>query len=74
MAQWPALNGRGHSRQRIRPALSHGQGTADREHRQVLAAHREGDAEKAGTLLHAHVMGACSSLLHHVPAGRGKRS
>jgi len=57
---------------RIQLALSHGQGTADREHREILAACRAGDAEKAGALVYAHIMGACSSLLHHLPASNGK--
>ncbi|RJL12332.1 GntR family transcriptional regulator [Paracoccus siganidrum] len=55
---------------RIQLALSHGQGTADREHRQILAACRAGDAEKAGKLAYDHIMGACSSLLHHLPASK----
>ena len=57
---------------RIQLALSHGQGTADREHRQILAACRAGDAEKAGKLVYDHIMAACSSLLHHLPASTGK--
>lgn len=57
---------------RTQLALSHGQGTADREHRQILAACRTGDAEKAGTLVYDHIMAACSSLLHHLPASTGK--
>ncbi|WP_104493732.1 GntR family transcriptional regulator [Paracoccus denitrificans] len=58
---------------RIQLALSHGQGTADREHREILAACRAGDAEKAGKLVYDHIMGACSSLLHHLPAGKDGR-
>ncbi|MEG4642623.1 GntR family transcriptional regulator [Paracoccus sp. APAP_BH8] len=57
---------------RIQLALSHGQGTADREHREILAACQAGDAEKAGKLVYDHIMGACSSLLHHLPASTGK--
>ncbi|WP_287883830.1 MULTISPECIES: GntR family transcriptional regulator [Paracoccus] len=58
---------------RIQLALSHGQGTADREHREILAACRAGDAEKAGKLVYDHIMGACSSLLHHLPASKSGR-
>ncbi|WP_294926404.1 GntR family transcriptional regulator [uncultured Paracoccus sp.] len=56
---------------RIQLALSHGQGTADREHREILAACRAGDAERASGLVQAHIMGACSSLLHHLPGAKG---
>lgn len=52
---------------RVQLTLSHGLGTADREHREILAACRERDADKAARLVHAHIMGACSSLLHHLP-------
>lgn len=55
---------------RIQLALSHGQGTADREHRQILTACRAGDAKKAGKLVYDHIMGACASLLHHLPASK----
>ncbi|SIQ82774.1 transcriptional regulator, GntR family [Paracoccus thiocyanatus] len=55
---------------RIQLSLSHGQGTADREHRQILAACRAGDADKAGKLVYDHIMGACASLLHHLPASK----
>lgn len=54
---------------RIQLSLSHGQGTADGEHRAILAACRAGDAAKAAELLEAHILGACSSLLRHLPAG-----
>ena len=66
-----AVNDRLERYLRIQLALSHGQGTADREHRDILAACKAGDAEKAGALVHAHIMGACASLLHHLPAGKG---
>ena len=57
---------------RVQLALSAGQGKADREHREVLAACRAGDAKRAERLLYAHIMGACSSLLHHLPGNRGQ--
>lgn len=66
-----AVNDRLERYLRIQLSLSHGQGTADREHREILAACRAGDAERAGELVYAHIMGACSSLLHHLPAGKG---
>ncbi len=66
-----AVNDRLERYLRIQLALSHGQGTADREHRDILAACKAGDAEKAGALVHANIMGACASLLHHLPAGKG---
>ena len=56
---------------RIQLALSHGQGTADREHREILSACRAGDAEKAAELVRTHIMGACASLLHHLPTAKG---
>lgn len=55
---------------RVQLTLSHGQGTADREHRAILAACRAGDAGAAGDLVYGHIMGACSSLLHHLPGNR----
>ncbi|WGR59581.1 GntR family transcriptional regulator [Paracoccus ferrooxidans] len=66
-----AVNDRLERYLRIQLSLSHGQGTADHEHREILAACRAGDAERAGELVYAHIMGACSSLLHHLPAGKG---
>lgn len=66
-----AVNDRLERYLRIQLALSHGQGTADREHRDILAACKAGDSEKAGALVHANIMGACASLLHHLPAGKG---
>lgn len=53
---------------RIQLALSGGQVTADREHRQILAACRTGDAEAAARLLHDHIMHAYGSLADHQPA------
>ncbi|KGJ02249.1 transcriptional regulator, GntR family [Paracoccus halophilus] len=67
-----AVNDRLERYLRIQLALSHGQGTADREHREILAACRTGKVKKAGKLVYDHIMGACSSLLHHLPASKGK--
>ncbi|MGG6897264.1 GntR family transcriptional regulator [Rhizobium sp. BR 315] len=55
---------------RIQLTLSHGLETADREHRELLALCRTGDAEKAADFLTAHMMRACQSLMHHLPGRR----
>ncbi len=62
-----AVNDRLERYLRVQLTLSHGQDRADREHRAILAACRAGDAGAAGDLVYAHIMGACSSLLHHLP-------
>ncbi|EJZ18984.1 GntR family transcriptional regulator (plasmid) [Rhizobium sp. Pop5] len=56
---------------RVQLTLSHGQQTADREHRQIVEACRERDEERAAELVYAHIMSACQSLIEHLP---GKRS
>jgi DNA-binding GntR family transcriptional regulator len=48
---------------RIQLTLSGGTGVDDREHRQILAACRKGDADKAAELLYQHITKACESLL-----------
>ena len=53
---------------RLQLALSHGEKTADREHRAILAACRARDGELAASLLSAHITGAWISLLNHLPA------
>ena len=55
---------------RIQLALSHGKEIADREHREILDACRERDVERAGQLVFDHIMGACRSLLEHLPRTR----
>ncbi len=52
---------------RIQLALSQGKEIADREHREILDACRARDVERAGTLVFEHIMGACHSLLEHLP-------
>jgi DNA-binding GntR family transcriptional regulator len=52
---------------RVQLTLSNGQPVAAREHWQILDACRQGDADKASDLVHAHIMKACSSLEHHLP-------
>lgn len=66
-----AVNDRLERYLRVQLSLSGGLARADREHREILAACREGDADEAGRRLHAHIMGACSSLLHHLPGAAG---
>jgi DNA-binding GntR family transcriptional regulator len=51
---------------RIQLTLSGGTGVDDREHRQILAACRKKNAEKAAELLHRHISNACASLLAHL--------
>lgn len=51
---------------RIQLTLSGGTGVDDREHREILAACREGDADKAAQLLHQHISKACDSLLTNI--------
>jgi DNA-binding GntR family transcriptional regulator len=55
---------------RVQLTLSHGKETADREHRELLAICKTGDAERAAEFLTAHIMQACQSLLHHLPNRR----
>ncbi|HEY9213067.1 MAG TPA: GntR family transcriptional regulator [Ancylobacter sp.] len=51
---------------RIQLTLSGGTGADDKEHRQILAACRAGNAEKAAMLLHRHISEASDSLLAHI--------
>lgn len=69
-----AVNDRLERYLRVQLSLSDGLARADREHREILSACRKGDADGSARLLYAHIMGACSSLLHHLPgsAGDGK--
>lgn len=57
---------------RLQLSLSRGQETADLEHRRILAACIERDAELAGKLLFEHIMRACRSLLDNLPRYRGE--
>lgn len=52
---------------RVQLTVSGGHDLAVREHRQILAACRQGDAETAARLTHDHIMGACRSLHGHLP-------
>lgn len=52
---------------RVQLSLSRGQEIADREHRQILDLCRKRDVEGAAKLVHNHIMGACESLMSHLP-------
>lgn len=52
---------------RLQLTLSHGEHTADREHRAILAACRAGDGELAARLLNDHIVAAWQSLLSNLP-------
>ncbi|EHS53657.1 transcriptional regulator, GntR family [Rhizobium sp. PDO1-076] len=51
---------------RIQLTLSGGTGVDDREHREILAACRARDADKAAELLTQHITKACESLLANI--------
>lgn len=57
---------------RVQLTLSHGHERADSEHRDILAACIAGDADRARDLVYAHIMAASASLVHHLPARRGR--
>jgi DNA-binding GntR family transcriptional regulator len=52
---------------RVQLTVSGGHDLAAREHRRILDACRNGQAEVAAILTHEHIMGACQSLYHHLP-------
>ncbi|AVA24655.1 GntR family transcriptional regulator [Rhizobium sp. NXC24] len=54
---------------RIQLTLSNGHQVADDEHRQILELCRKRDVEGAGSLVYAHIMRACQSLMEHLPKG-----
>lgn len=56
---------------RTQLALSGGHAAADREHRQILACCKTGDAGAAAGLVRSHIMDACASLLRHLPGTHG---
>lgn len=62
-----ALNERLERFLRVQLTLSNGKPAAADEHRQILEACRQGNADLASRLIHAHIMKACSSLEHHLP-------
>ncbi|TKV70749.1 GntR family transcriptional regulator [Rhizobium sp. AU243] len=57
---------------RIQLTLSDGQKIADTEHREILNACKRRETEHAGSLVFDHIMGACHSLVEHLPRTRNK--
>jgi len=57
---------------RVQLTLSNGHQTADREHRLILKACKDRDADRASKLLEDHIMGACSSLIEHLPSRQAR--
>ena len=55
---------------RMQMSLSEGKDRADREHREIIAACRSQDVERAVTLLDQHIIGVCRSLFEHLPEHR----
>jgi len=55
---------------RLQLTLSHGERTADREHRAILAACVAGDGDLAARLLTDHIVAAWQSLLSNLPQGK----
>ena len=52
---------------RMQMSLSEGKDRADQEHREILAACRAGDADKAAELIEHHIIGVCRTLYEHLP-------
>lgn len=52
---------------RMQMSLSEGKERADHEHREILAACRAGDADKAAELIEQHIIGVCRTLYEHLP-------
>ena len=55
---------------RLQISLSAGKERADREHREIIQACREGHIEHAAALLEQHISGVCHSLFEHLPGQR----
>lgn len=55
---------------RMQMSLSEGKDRADREHRDIIAACRARDVERAIVLLDEHIIGVCRSLFEHLPGHR----
>lgn len=56
---------------RVQLALSNGHQRAGQEHHEILAACVARDTERAAALLHAHILHAGQSLMHHLPKSTG---
>lgn len=52
---------------RMQMSLSEGKERADQEHREIIAACRAGDAERAAELIETHIDGVCQTLYAHLP-------
>lgn len=52
---------------RMQMSLSAGKERADHEHRDIVAACRNRDADLAAQLIEAHINGVCQSLYEHLP-------
>ncbi|OEC34108.1 DNA-binding transcriptional regulator, GntR family [Pseudomonas cuatrocienegasensis] len=55
---------------RLQMSLSEGKDRADHEHREIIAACRARDIERAVTLLDEHIIGVCRTLYEHLPEHR----
>ncbi|WP_070884911.1 GntR family transcriptional regulator [Pseudomonas sp. D2-3] len=55
---------------RLQMSLSEGKDRADLEHREIIAACRARDVERAAALLEQHITGVCRSLFEHLPGRR----
>ncbi|WP_407657960.1 GntR family transcriptional regulator [Marinobacter orientalis] len=55
---------------RLQMALSDGKERADREHRAIIEACREGDADKVADMVERHLTGVCQTLYEHLPDNR----
>jgi DNA-binding GntR family transcriptional regulator len=55
---------------RLQMSLSEGKDRADHEHREIIAACRARDVERAVTLLDEHIIGVCRTLYEHLPEHR----
>lgn len=58
---------------RMQLALTRGEARAHKEHAQILAAARKGDASRAASLLSAHILGAGRSLVRFLRGERASR-
>lgn len=66
ISQIQAINDRIERYLRIQLSLSHGQPTADQEHREILQACINGEAGRAAELVRQHIVGAHSSLKQEI--------
>ncbi|QGY33232.1 GntR family transcriptional regulator (plasmid) [Pantoea cypripedii] len=55
---------------RVQLAVPDGMAQADREHREIYSACKDGDADEAARLIHDHVVGVCTDLQRKLTAGK----